>query len=633
VTATVHDLLAAPYMRHAEISPSGRFAAAIFVEKDVVGVRVKDVVTGIERDLAGVGDGTTATSIESLRWDGENALLVTYGGSKRRGLSLAWKNHDLFELSPGEKSIDVRATALKTPGEIVDASPSLPGEVLFAPAAKPNSVHRVATKRLAEIREGWASLDAKSEGAPRELATLEDHVVAWLVDPHDEVRAALAVSTDPVELRLWHRERVDAKWRVVRRESNVDDFDDVVPLGFDASGEKLLVASALERDRYGLYEYDPKTDRVGALIYEHPTAELVGLLFDSDRREVLGVAYVEDGEYRYAYLGTRDDTLHAAISARFPDDVVSITGLSANRRRVSLMLSRSNDPGGFVTFDLDTNAVAPVGRVAPWLDDALLAPTRVFEVESRAGRTLDAFLTLPPTPVSKPPLVVMPHGGPIGIADLRGYSGNVQYLARSGFAVLRVNYRGSGGYGRAFEKAGQRQWGRGIEDDIDDAVAHAVAQGWVDGNRMCTVGGSYGGYSALMTVIRHPDRYRCAASLNGVTDIALMFNVDELTGGETLTAVMAEIVGDPEENYEEMRRYSPVYNADRIEVPIYLAHGEWDRTVDIEHMVRMKLALSLAKVPMRLYTIPKTGHGFSTRDDAVRYWLSLREFLAEYLRP
>lgn len=409
-------------------------------------------------------------------------------------------------------------------------------------------------------------------------------------------------------------------------------FDDLIPLGFSADGRSLLVASALERDRYGLYEYDPATNTVGKLRYEHPTAEIADLLFDADQHEVIAAVYIEDGERRFAYLNAGSEELRAATETAFAGSVVSITGMSADRRRVTLAISRSNDPGGYVAFDLDSKKVTPLGRVAPWLDDNLLAEVEVLKVPTRGGVTLEAFLTLPPTPGPKPPLVVMPHGGPIGIADLRGYSPNVQYLARSGFAVLQVNYRGSGGYGRKFRDAGHRQWGRGIEDDIDAAVDLVLSTGRVDGTHMCAVGSSYGGYSALMMVIRHPRQYRCAASLSGVTDIALLFNVDEVMGGELLVSQMEKVVGDPDENYDEMRRYSPVYHADKIEVPIFLAHGEWDRVVDLDHFIRMKLALELEGASVKSSVLSKMGHGFESRDDAVGYWLSLYEFLAKNLK-
>lgn len=627
--ATVQELFSPPQSTHAEISPSGRFTTTIFQDggSDRVGVRLRHVASGDEHTLFGPKGFGSRYWIENLLWDGPDSLIVEWG---RRG---ARQGHayELVALDPGAGKVAYERKILKAWGSIVDSSPSRPGEVLFVHAGTPGSVHRASLALLQRPHHSWRDIDADSPDAPTLLARIDESVFAWLVDHEGGVRAAMSFSDDPLELRLWYRARADGRWEIVRREDEVDRFEDLVPLGFSADGRKLLVASALERDRYGLYEYDPSTDSVGALVYEHPTAELEGLVLDADRREVLAAVYVEDGERRYAYLRDGSDELRAATTRHFPGSVVSITSMSTDRRRVTLFVSSASDPGGFVAYDLDTDEVVPLARVAPWLDDDLLAGMAVLEIPNPDGPTLEAFLTLPPIPGPKPPLVVMPHGGPIGIADRRRYSSDVQYLARSGFAVLQVNYRGSGGFGRRFEQAGHRQWGRGIEDDIERAVDHVLASGQVDGERMCVVGSSYGGYSALMMVIREPRRYRCAASLSGVTDIALMFNVDAVTGGELLTSRMEKIVGDPDRDYEEMRRYSPVYRADEIQVPIHLAHGQWDRTVDLDHMIRMKLALDLAKVPAEATIYAKMGHGFSTRDAAVRHWLNLYAFLARHL--
>ncbi len=632
VPATVQELFSPPFMTHVEISPSGRHAASIFLDRERWGVKLKHLESGDEVDVLGGELEWLKYSVEDLLWDGPDSLIIEYGAKPESSHSQPRNYYDHLTLDARVKGVEFRRRTLKTPGTIVDASPSRPGEVLFVHADTPDSVHRVSIRRLEFPLESWRKIDSDEPDAPALVAKLNDSVFSWLVDHEGTVRAALSFAVDPPELRLWYRDEADSRWQIVRREDDVDRFDDLIPLGFSADGRRLLVASALERDRYGLYEFDPGTNTIGKLLYEHPTAELVDLVLDPERGEVVAAVYIEDGEQRYAYLSTGSDELRAAISNLFTDSIVAITGMSADRRLVTLFVSRSNDPGGFVAYDLDAKKVTPIGRVAPWLDDDLLAEVEVLNVPTTDGHELEAFLTLPPVPGSKPPLVVMPHGGPIGIADHRGYSPDVQYLARSGFAVLQVNYRGSGGYGRQFREAGHRQWGRGIEDDIDAAVAHVLASGRVDGERMCTAGASYGGYSALMMVIRHPKRYRCAASLSGVTDIALVFNVDEVMGGELLTSQMEKIVGDPDQNYDEMRRYSPVYNADKIEVPIHLAHGESDRTVDLDHLIRMKLALEVAKVPVKAILYAEMGHGFETRDAAVRYWLSLYEFLAENLK-
>ena len=619
-------------MVHAEISPSGRHTASIIQDERRWGVKIKHLESGDEVDVFGGEIDSMKFWIERLLWDGPDSLLIEYGRNPDGRNSRPTVYYDLLELDPNASKVVFRRRTLKTPGKIVDASPNLPGEVIFVHASSPDSVYHVSIRRLEFPLDSWQKINSREPDAPKLLAKLDGSVFSWLVDREGAVRAAMSFSAEPPELRIWYRADADSSWKIVRRETVVDRFEDLIPLGFSTDGQRLLVASALERDRYGLYEYDPATNTVGKLLYEHPTAELQDLVFDADQREVIAAMYIEDGERRYAYLSTGSQELRAATGKIFPDSVVSITGMSADRRRVTLAVSRSNDPGGYVAYDLDSEKVTPLGRVAPWLDDNLLAEMEVLKVPTQGGLELEAFLTLPPTPGPKAPLVVMPHGGPIGVADLRGYSPSVQYLARSGFAVLQVNYRGSGGYGREFREAGRRQWGRGIEDDIDAAVDLVLATGRVDGAHMCAVGASYGGYSALMMVIRHPKRYRCAVSLSGVTDIALLFNVDEVTGGELLTSQMQKIVGDPNENYDEMRRFSPVYNADKIEVPIFLAHGEWDRVVDLDHLIRMKLALELEGASVQSTILSKMGHGFESRDSAVGYWLSLYEFLSKNLK-
>jgi len=629
----VHELFSPPLTVHAEISPSGRHAASIFSGKEHFGVRLEHVDSGDEVEVFSEASDGVHFSVVRILWDGPDSLIIEYAWSSDRRKAGRLHYYENLVLDRKVAKVSFLRRELKAPGTIVDSSPTRPGEVLFVHKESPGSVHRAAISLLERSAETWQWRDTKAPDAPVLLAELDDTAFSWLADREGIVRAALAVSDDPLELRMWYRASPDSRWEIVRRESDVDRFQDLVPLGFSADGRHLLVASALERDRYGLYEFDPATNSVGELIYEHPTAELTGLIFDADQRELLAAVYVEDGEQRYAYLSDGSDELRSATTRLFPDSVVEITGVSADRRRFTLLVSRSNDPGGYVAYDIDSKKMVPLARVAPWLDDDLLAEVEIVEIPNpNGGPDLEAFLTLPPQSDAKPPLVVMPHGGPIGIADLRSYSGDVQYLARSGFAVLQVNYRGSSGYGREFLEAGRRQWGRGIEDDIEAAVEHVLVSGRVDGERMCVVGASYGGYSALMMVIRQPERYRCAASLNGVTDIALMFNVDEVTGGELLTARMEKLVGDPDRDYEEMRKYSPVYRADEIKVPIYLAHGAWDRTVDLDHMIRMKLALDLAKVPVEATIYAKMRHGFESRDTAVRYWLSLYEFLTEHLK-
>lgn len=157
----------------------------------------------------------------------------------------------------------------------------------------------------------------------------------------------------------------------------------------------------------------------------------------------------------------------------------------------------------------------------------------------------------------------------------------VQYLAAGGLAVLQVNYRGSAGRGRTFLDAGKRAWGKGIEEDLEAAIEEVSRRGWVDGGRICVAGGSYGGYSALMSVIRHPGRYRCAASINGPTDLPFLYHSSRfLHGTDEGRTYFRDFVGDPEEGYDELLTISPAYRAAEIQVPVLLVHATDDERVE-----------------------------------------------------
>lgn len=629
VLASVGELFRDPLHEYAIISPDGDRVAVVRHERRGRKLLVHHVDSSRRTE---VEDCT----IERVEWLADHLLLVGHQPSPGGGGKRSRDEDCLLEFRTGEDPLAHRRLELRSPGTIISSLPRSQGEVLFVPDATSRSVYRIDPRRLTMRSREWKALTRGDGDAPPELqpvARLAEHVLSWIADAEGQVRAATSLDGDPLEWKIWHRDSAEAPWRVVHRESDREKFEDLAPFAFTADGSRLLVASAVNRDRYGLYEYLPGEDRIDRLVYEHPTAELIDVVTDYTSGEVLGAFYVDEGERRFASFGLEDDALQRAIEGAFTDRSVGITGLSRDRRRASVVASRSDDPGAFWVVDLDSGGASELGRIRPWLDNNLLASSRAFEVESADGMRVEGFLTLPPMEVEAPPLVVMPHGGPIGIADVRAFSAEIQYLARMGYAILRVNYRGSGGRGRRFEKAGNRQWGRGIEDDIEAAIDHVVEQGWVDGDRICTTGASYGGYSALMLVVRRPDRYRCAASLMGVTDIALLFNADEVWGGSFVTDKMREIVGDPEAHYAEQQRYSPVYNADRIRVPVLLAHGSWDQRVDFDHMVRMKLALELEGNPPSIIELRQAGHRFNSRRDAIKYFVALREFLDRHLDP
>jgi dipeptidyl aminopeptidase/acylaminoacyl peptidase len=226
----------------------------------------------------------------------------------------------------------------------------------------------------------------------------------------------------------------------------------------------------------------------------------------------------------------------------------------------------------------------------------------------------------------------LPHGGPLGVRDSRQFDPLVQYIATWGIAILQVNYRGSSGYGQKFLEAGYREYAKGIEDDIEAAVELVTTKGLVDSDRMCVAGMSYGGYSALISVMRRPDRYLCTATVAGISDVPLFLNSTGMTRTEEGRDALEKYIGDPETEYERLVSISPAYRADEIEIPVLIVHGTEDRRVDVEHAYRLKTMLKAHGKRYSWYLLKGAGHSPTNRQ-----WLEVARvlslFVDDYLHP
>ncbi|MCB1576409.1 MAG: S9 family peptidase, partial [Xanthomonadales bacterium] len=232
------------------------------------------------------------------------------------------------------------------------------------------------------------------------------------------------------------------------------------------------------------------------------------------------------------------------VAAAFPGRSVSVIEQNLDGSRLILMVDAADETPKVYQLDMATRRAVLIEDTLPWLGSYRFAPTSLITALGKDGLPIEAFLTLPAADGLRP-LVVMPHGGPVGVSDHLHFDRDVQFLASLGFAVLRVNFRGSGGYGKAFREAGYGQFGTLIEDDIDAALAEALERYPIDPARMCTLGFSYGGYSALIAVARAPERYRCAISVSGISDRLLFFTASDSARTADGRKVLEKIVGDP----------------------------------------------------------------------------------------
>lgn len=287
-----------------------------------------------------------------------------------------------------------------------------------------------------------------------------------------------------------------------------------------------------------------------------------------------------------------------------PGMEVFITSHTSNGRLAVVYASSDITPGEFWLFNRDTRALTSIIKTGQAMPRSALSAMRPLKFKARDGLELEGFLTSPTGMSEKNlPMVVLVHGGPFSIFDFWGFNQEVQMLANRGYAVLQVNFRGSGNYGRQFIEKGYRQWGRTMQDDLTDATRWAISEGIADEKRICIYGASYGGYAALMGAVREPHLYACAIGNVGVYDLKQIF-ADDAKGSVAHDKYFTSTLGDT-----DLENISPTLRASEIKTPVLLGAGREDRTAPPLHTERMRDAIIKAGGSVDTVIYEGEGHG------------------------
>ena len=343
----------------------------------------------------------------------------------------------------------------------------------------------------------------------------------------------------------------------------------------------------------------------------------------------IGVRYLGGGvRSEFFDEESEDARLHRSLEAAFPGHRIDIASATTDGALKLVLATSDVEPGSFYLFDTVAKKADLVLARRERIDPSAMAPMQPVAIRARDGLTLHGFLTVPGGSDGKGlPLVVMPHGGPFGVFDHWSFDSDTQLLAGAGYGVLRVNFRGSGNYGQAFQQAGAMQWGGAMQDDLTDATRWAIGEGIADPGRICIYGASYGGYAALMGVAREPGLYQCAVGYVGVYDLSRMSRENRRIGRWARTWTR-EWVGD---DARQLEAVSPVNLADRIKVPVLLAAGGEDLIAPIQHSEGMERALKRAGVPVETLYYPREGHGFYAVENRRGFYEKLLDFLGRHL--
>jgi dipeptidyl aminopeptidase/acylaminoacyl peptidase len=445
---------------------------------------------------------------------------------------------------------------------------------------------------------------------------------SFVTDHAGRVRFAYAHDTQG-KLQVHYRSNDDAKWELVldERSSGTRAY----PVEFSRDNSIVYWDCASDDAPGGLCTWTEK-DRNFKRIWTKKGVELTALVRSLDGLDVVGVRALP-GRPSLDPLVKSDPTIKLIVSMmqQFPGDDVHLVSSTPDGKKAVFLVAADVNPGSFYLYDTETKKASMLADRAPWLKPEQLAPVEPFELKARDGLTLHGYLTRPPgqEAAKNLPLVVLPHGGPRD-RDEWFYNGEVQALASRGYAVLQVNFRGSTGYGYEFMHAGDRQWGRKMQDDVTDATKWAIASGVADGTRVCIYGGSYGGYAAMMGAAREPDLYQCAIGAFGVYDLPMLFTRGDVQKTLFGTEQDKEMVGtDP----TELAQNSPANYAERIKAKVMLVVGGQDERVPPEHGEKMRAALVKAgKAPEWLYYRTE-GHGIYNDETRLEMLTKIIAFL------
>jgi acetyl esterase/lipase len=622
------------------LSPSGRWLALTMMQP--AGDRNMLVVLDLHGEQGmKTAAGFTDSDIDDVNWLDDDRIVFDFrdsqsgSGERRRGAGLFVVARDGKGMKP---LVRLESQGITRAGSMLDNRHVLPPThwLLHVPAGGGDDVI---------VGEGsWDAGGALESVLPKRLdvVTGRSRVISgnaprfvrdWWFDATGEPRVA-AVVRDGRSRVLWRAPGQD-EWKEI---GNFVDFKEPWwPHSLDGSGRLWVTADDESSDERVLKRFDVETGRPeDSTVVATPgfsvTARLVS---ESPGSPILGVRVDTDAEVT-VWLEPKLRELQDVIDKRLPGRINRLQCRRCGQVDMTVLVRSYSDrvPGELLVWRATTKALQFVGKVRQAIDSARMGSTEFHRIKARDGRDLPVWLTMPAGAHTRVPLptVVLVHGGPWVRGRYWRWNDDVQFLASRGYLVIEPEFRGSTGFGGDHFRAGWRQWGQAMQDDVADALLWAVKQGQADGKRACIAGASYGGYAALMGLVKHPELYRCGVAWVAVSDPGLMF-----TSPWSDISLQSKrygyrvLIGDPVADAEMFTSISPLQQAKRIKAPVLLAMGDLDRRVPLEHGTRMRDALREAGNEPEWVVYPLEGHGWQLMQTRLDFALRVERFLARHL--
>ncbi|MBB4823252.1 dipeptidyl aminopeptidase/acylaminoacyl peptidase [Sporosarcina luteola] len=462
-------------------------------------------------------------------------------------------------------------------------------------------------------------------GELHHVAKNPGNIGGWLADHDGKIR--IAVETDGVNSTVLYRETEEDEFKPFVQ---TEQSDVISPIAFSKDNQSIYALSNKGRDKLELVVFD--LDANEKVLYSNPQVDVMGVIYHQAKDKLLATGYVTDKQH-LIFFDKEFESLFNKLQDKLQVTESELWIMDFNEDMTKFIVNVSSDKefGIDYYYDSTTDELTKLSELAPWIDRDLLADMHPISYTSRDGLTIHGYLTLPKN--KKPenlPLIVNPHGGPWA-RDFWSFNPEVQLLANRGYAVLQMNFRSSTGYGKAFTDAGNKEWGLKIQDDITDGVQWAIDQGIADPDRIGIYGTSFGGYATLAGIAFTPDLYAAAVDNVGVANLFTLLETIP-PYWETMRQDLYKKMGHPEDDKELLEAVSPVFHADKMKTPLFIAQGANDPRVNRAESDQMVEALQKRGVEVKYMLKENEGHGFHNEENRIEFYNAMIEFLDKHLK-
>lgn len=605
-----------PFVADVDLSPDGTHMAGLFAVGGVQRIVMSPVIGDSDKSVViGTPD---QTEVAWIRWVGNDNIVV-----------------GLYALQPveGDNWYISRLIGInRTTGEITkllwDRGGQNASDVLWIPTDGRTEILVAAQNSIYEGPEFWPAVFRVDvvTGRKRLEEAARTNILNWGADQFGRVRFGIGYRDATTKATLLYRPGGSGTFRVIDSARLRDEERLTVPFLFTPDSDRGYVIKEIEGGRSAVVEVDIPTGRAVRTVYAADDADVESAAIAMSGSKLLGV-WTSDRSQPLRWIDPVMAEHQKTLDAASPASNVRILTYSDDFTKMLVRISTPDSPGLLFFFDSTTGDLVRLAAMNDAIGGKRLSRARLVQYKARDGLEIEGVLTMPRGRGAKNlPLIAMPHGGPWAHDELT-YDYWAQFLAERGYAVLQPNFRGSTGYGAEFEKAGQGQMGFAMQDDVTDGVRWAVEQGIADPKRVCIVGASYGGYAAMWGIAKDPDLYRCAISINGVSNLRREVND---FGGNVRTQLYRS---QWQKMTPDFAAVSPINAVDRIKAPLLLIHGKKDVTVDHGQSTRMYSAMTKAGKSVEFVSVPLADHYFSREADRMTLLTWMEAFLVRHNPP